>query len=77
MGFHGAAAEFGEEFASFRSACWPTTSRTTSCPARPTQPLVLRDDFVCIYRDLAPKIRPNAEFCDNTFNDATVVNLCD
>jgi mono/diheme cytochrome c family protein len=77
VGFHGAASEFGEEFNSFRERVLANDFQNDVLPRGPTQPLVLRDDFVCIYRDLAPKIRANAEFCDQTFNNPAVVNLCD
>jgi mono/diheme cytochrome c family protein len=77
VGFRGAAAEFGEEFTRFRERVLANDFQNDVLPRSPTAPLVLRDDFVCIYRDLAPKILSNAEFCDNTFNNAAVVNLCD
>jgi mono/diheme cytochrome c family protein len=77
VGFRGAAAEFGEEYASFRERVLANDFQNDVLPRTPTAPLVLRDDFVCIYRDLAPKIRANAEFCAGTFTADEVVNLCD
>jgi mono/diheme cytochrome c family protein len=77
VGFHGAASEFGEEFASFKERVRANDSQSDVLPYTASAPLVLRDDFVCIYRDLAPKIRANAEFCGNTFNVAAVVALCE
>ncbi len=77
VGFRGAASEFGEEFIRFKERVLANDFQNDVLPRSPTAPLVLRDDFVCIYRDLAPKIVANAEFCNNTFNDPRVVNLCE
>jgi mono/diheme cytochrome c family protein len=77
VGFHGAAAEFGEEYARFRERVLANDFQNDVLPRTPAAPLVLREDFVCIFRDLVTKVRANAEFCANTFNDPTVVNLCE
>jgi hypothetical protein len=76
VGFRGAAAEFHEEYNSLRDRVLANDFQNISLPRTSTAPLVLRDDFVCIYRDLITKIRPNAVFCDKTFEDPTVVNSC-
>ena len=76
VGFRGAAAEFHEEYDSFRERVLANDFQNIALPRTPTAPLVLRDDFVCVYRDLITKIRPNAVFCDKTFEDPTVVNSC-
>jgi hypothetical protein len=76
VGFRGAAAEFHEAYGSFRDRVLANDFQNIALPRTATSPLVLRDDFVCVYRDLITKIRPNAVFCDKTFEDAAVVNSC-
>ena len=76
VGFRGAAAEFHEEYESFRERVLANDFQNIALPRTPTSPLVLRDDFVCVFRDLVLKIRPNAVFCDKTFDAAAVVNSC-
>jgi uncharacterized membrane protein YgcG len=76
VGFRGAAAEFHEEFNSFRERVLANDFQNDSLPRTPTAPLVSRDDFVCVFRDIVTKIRPNAVFCDKTFDAAAVVNSC-
>jgi mono/diheme cytochrome c family protein len=76
VGFRGAAAEFHEEFATFRERVLANDFQNDSLPRTPTAPLVSRDDFVCVFRDIVTKIRPNAVFCDKTFDAAAVVNAC-
>jgi hypothetical protein len=44
-------------------------------PRSASDPLILRTDFVCAWRDLAPKIRPQ-RFCNKTFNAIAVRGLC-
>ena len=39
-------------------------------PLTLSDPLVSRDDFVCRYRSLAPRVVRNAQFCSGTFTDA-------
>jgi mono/diheme cytochrome c family protein len=76
VGFHGAAAEFNQEYKSLRATIQANDSQNDSLPATLKEPLVLRDDFVCVWRDLVTKIRPNAVFCDKTFEAAAVRNSC-
>jgi uncharacterized membrane protein YgcG len=76
VGFRGAAAEFHEEYASFRERVLANDFQNISLPRTPTAPLVSRDDFVCVFRDIVTKIRPNAVFCDKTFDAAAVANAC-
>ena len=76
VGFRGAAAEFHEAYDSFRDRVLANDFQNVALPRTSTAPLVLRDDFVCVYRDLVTKIRPNAVFCDKTFEDPAVVNSC-
>ena len=76
VGFRGAAAEFGEEYARFREQVLANDFQNDVLPRTPSSPLVLRDDFVCIFRDLVTKVRRNAEFCARTFDNAAVVNVC-
>jgi mono/diheme cytochrome c family protein len=76
VGFHGAAAEFNEEFESFKQRVLANDFQNDALPRLPTAPLISRDDFVCVFRDIVTKIRPNAVFCDKTFDAAAVRNLC-
>jgi mono/diheme cytochrome c family protein len=76
LGFHGAASEFGEEFESFRERVLANDFANIDLPRTPTAPLVLRDDFVCLFRELVVKVRANARFCANTFSANEVKNLC-
>ncbi|HEY0715776.1 MAG TPA: hypothetical protein VGF45_24040, partial [Polyangia bacterium] len=72
LGFQGAAAEFSETYASFRERVLANDFQSVDLPRTPTQPLIAREDFVCVFRDLVTKIRPNAVFCANTFTAAEV-----
>jgi mono/diheme cytochrome c family protein len=76
LGFHGAAAEFNEEYASFRDRALANDFGNIALPRTATSPLVTRDNFVCVYRDLIAKVRPNAVFCAKTFDAAAVRNIC-
>jgi mono/diheme cytochrome c family protein len=76
VGFHGAAAEFHEEYNSLRERVLANDFANIALPRTATAPLVLRDDFVCVYRDLVTKIRPNAVFCDKTFDAVQVQDDC-
>ncbi len=76
VGFHGAAAEFGEEFARFKERVLANDFQNDVLPRTPSSPLVLRDDFVCIFRDLVTKVRANAQFCAKTFENPAVVAAC-
>jgi mono/diheme cytochrome c family protein len=76
VGFHGAAAEFNEEFESFRQRVLANDFQNDALPRLPTAPLLSRDDFVCVFRDIVTKIRPNAVFCAKTFDAAAVRNQC-
>jgi hypothetical protein len=76
LGFHGAAAEFNEPYASLRERVLANDFANIALPRTPTAPLVTRDNFVCVFRDLVTKIRPNAVFCAKTFDAAAVRNFC-
>ncbi|HEY0710706.1 MAG TPA: hypothetical protein VGG33_28135 [Polyangia bacterium] len=76
LGFQGAAAEFSETYASFRERVLANDFQSVDLPRSPTQPLIAREDFVCVFRELVAKIRPNAVFCANTFSAAQVRNSC-
>ncbi|HEY0707436.1 MAG TPA: hypothetical protein VGG33_11600 [Polyangia bacterium] len=76
VGFRGAAAEFSEDYARFRERFLANDFQNVVLPRSLSQPLVLRDDFVCVFRDIVTKIRPNAEFCAKTFDAAAVRNSC-
>jgi mono/diheme cytochrome c family protein len=76
VGFHGAAAEFNEAYDSLRERVLANDFQNIALPRTPTAPLVSRDNFVCVYRDLVTKIRPNAVFCAKTFDAAAVRNAC-
>jgi mono/diheme cytochrome c family protein len=76
VGFHGAAAEFYEEYESFRQRVLANDFQNDALPRTATSPLVTRDDFVCVWRDLVQKVRANALFCDKTFDAAAVANVC-
>ena len=76
VGFRGAASEFYEEFESFRDRFFANDFQNDSLPRTTTAPLVQRDDFICVFRDIVQKIRPNAVFCDGTFLAAAVGNQC-
>jgi mono/diheme cytochrome c family protein len=77
VGFRGAAGEFSQEYESLRATIQSNDSQNEKLPRSTKQPLVSRDDFVCVFRDLVPKIRPNANFCARTFDAAAVNSLCD
>ena len=77
VGFRGAAAEFNQDYPSLRQTILANDSQNESLPKTTSAPLVSRDDFVCVWRDLVTKIRPNAQFCGGTFNANQVRNLCD
>jgi mono/diheme cytochrome c family protein len=76
VGFHGAAADFNQDYDSLRATILANDSQNDSLPRSTKQPLVTREDFVCVWRDLVTKIRPNALFCDKTFEAAAVRNTC-
>jgi hypothetical protein len=76
VGFHGAAADFSQEYDSLRATIMANDSQNESLPRTLKQPLLSRDDFVCVWRDLVTKIRANAEFCAKTFDARQVQNLC-
>jgi hypothetical protein len=76
VGYHGAAGEFSQEYESLRQTIQSNDSQNDALPADLKQPLVLRDDFVCVWRDLVTKIRPNAVFCAKTFDAQAVRNSC-
>jgi mono/diheme cytochrome c family protein len=76
LGFHGAAAEFGEQYDSFRERVLANDFANIDLPRTPTAPLVLRDDFVCLFRELVVKVRANAQFCAGTFDADEVKSLC-
>ena len=75
VGFRGAAAEFNEDPDTFRSRVLSNDPQNRSLPRSTSDPLILRTDFVCAWRDLAPKIRPQ-RFCNKTFNAIAVRGLC-
>jgi hypothetical protein len=76
VGFRGAAGEFNQEYNSLRDTIMANDPQNESLPRTLNAPLVSRDDFVCVWRDLITKIRPNARFCANSFNANAVRNLC-
>ena len=76
VGFRGAAAEFNEEFESFRQRFFANDFGNDALPRVPTAPLVSRDDFVCVFRDIVTKVRPNAVFCAKTFDAVQVAKQC-
>jgi hypothetical protein len=76
VGYHGAASEFNEEYRALRDKVQANDSQNEALPKNVQAPLVTRDDFVCVWRDLVQKIRPNAQFCGNTFNAVQVRNAC-
>jgi hypothetical protein len=76
LGFHGAAAEFQQDYDSFRELVLANDFQNYSLPRSTSAPLISRDDFVCLYRDLVTKIRRNAVFCAKTFDADVVRNLC-
>jgi hypothetical protein len=76
VGFHGAASDFSQEYNILRESILANDSQNVSLPRNNQQPLLLRDDFVCVWRDLITKIRANAVFCAKTFDAAAVRNAC-
>jgi mono/diheme cytochrome c family protein len=76
LGFHGAANEFGQEFDTFNQAVQANDAQNDAFPRNPAGRLLTRDDFVCEFRDLAPKILRNGQFCSGTFSANAVRNLC-
>jgi mono/diheme cytochrome c family protein len=76
VGFHGAAAEFSEEYGSLHDRVLANDFQNIALPRTATAPLVTRDNFVCVFRDLVTKIRRNAVFCAKTFDAAAVRNTC-
>jgi hypothetical protein len=75
LGFRGAAAEFNEDPETFKEKVLANDFQNRSFPRTPAEPLISRVDFVCAFRDLAPKIRPQ-RFCNKTFNAEAVQGLC-
>jgi hypothetical protein len=75
LGFRGVAAEFNEDPATFKDRVLANDFDNRAFPRTPAEPLISRNDFVCAFRDLAPKIRPQ-RFCQKTFDAAEVRNLC-
>jgi hypothetical protein len=75
LGFRGVAAEFNEEVESFKERVLANDFQNRVFPRNPSEPLISRNDLICAWRDLAPKIRPNA-FCKKTFDNPAVANLC-
>jgi hypothetical protein len=75
LGFRGAAAEFNEDPEVFKERVLANDFNNRIFPRTPADPLVSRTDFVCAWRDLAPKISPK-QFCKKTFDAAAVKNLC-
>jgi mono/diheme cytochrome c family protein len=76
LGFHGAASEFQQDYDTFRELVLANDSQDDSLPRTTSAPLISRDDFVCLFRDLVTKIRRNAVFCAKTFDADQVRNLC-
>jgi hypothetical protein len=76
LGFHGAATEFGQSFDTFSAAVQANDAQNDAFPRTPAGRLLTRDDFVCEFRSLAPKIQRNGQFCRGTFNANAVRNLC-
>jgi mono/diheme cytochrome c family protein len=76
LGFHGAAYEFQQEYDTFRELVLANDFQNDDLPRTTSDPLISRDDFVCLFRDLVTKIRRNAVFCAKTFDAAEVKNLC-
>jgi hypothetical protein len=75
LGFRGAAAEFNQDPDVFKERVLTNDFNNRIFPRTPADPLVSRTDFVCAWRDLAPKISPK-RFCGKTFDAAAVRNLC-
>lgn len=75
VGFRGAASEFNEDPETFRARVLANDAQNRTLPRSTADPLILRNDFVCAWRDLAPKIRPQ-RFCNKTFTAAAVRGLC-
>jgi hypothetical protein len=75
LGFRGAAEEFNEDPATFTQQVLANDFQNRAFPRQPSDPLISRNDFVCAWRDLAPKIRPQ-RFCAKTFDAAAVQGLC-
>src|SRR6185436_11822020 len=76
LGFHGAASEFQQEYESFRELVLANDFQNDDLPRSTSAPLISRDDFVCLYRELVLKVRRNAVFCAKTFDADVVRNLC-
>jgi hypothetical protein len=76
LGFHGAASEFQQDYDSFREVVLANDFQNVALPRNNSAPLISRDDFVCLFRDLVTKIRRNAVFCAKTFDADSVRNLC-
>jgi len=76
LGFHGGATEFGQTFENFSAAVQANDAQNDAFPRTPAGRLLTRDDFVCEFRSLAPKILRNGQFCRGTFNANAVRNLC-
>jgi len=76
LGFHGAASEFQQDYESFREQVLANDFQNDDLPRSTSAPLISRDDFVCLFRDLVTKVRRNAVFCAKTFDADVVRNLC-
>jgi hypothetical protein len=75
LGFWGAAAEFNQDPKSFKATVLDNDADNRALPRSTADPLISRVDFVCEWRDLAPKIRAQ-RFCAKTFTAAAVTGLC-
>ena len=69
VGMRAAAIELETSIATVRQLV-QSGRNEDQLPLTLADPLVSRDDFICRYRSLAPRVVRNAQFCSGTFTDA-------
>jgi mono/diheme cytochrome c family protein len=75
VGMRAAAIELETSIATVRQLV-QSGRNEDQLPLTLADPLVSRDDFVCRYRSLAPRVVRNATFCAGTFTDADARARC-
>ncbi len=76
LGLRGAAVELGESPATLDERLRAAGQPSPEIPRDLATPLLPRDKFLCLYRELAPKLRASAPFCAKSFDAPEVQELC-
>ncbi len=75
VGIRAAAIELETSIATVRQLV-QSGRNEDQLPLTLADPLVSRDDFICRYRSLAPRVVRSAQFCAGTFTDADTRARC-